>query len=235
MTIHIGCCGFARARSEYFRHFEVVEVQQTFYRLPRLATVQAWRNEAPAGFLFAMKAWQIITHPASSPTYRRAGVIPDDPADHFGFFRPTDEVFQAWSRTREIAEAVHAPVVLFQCPASFDPTDDHVANLIAFARQVDRGGLAFAWEPRGRWPDTTVRVLCAELNQLHAVDPFLRQPLTEGRAYFRLHGRTGYRYRYTDADLQQLIAWCSSYREVYCFFNNVTMWEDALRLKAELP
>ncbi len=42
-------------------------------------------------------------------------------------------------------------------------------------------------------------------------------------------------YHYTDPDLEQLTAWCSSYAEVYCLFNNVTMWEDALRLKAGLP
>lgn len=235
MSVHIGCCGFVRARPEYYRHFEVVEVQQTFYRPPRPATVQAWRDEAPAGFAFTIKAWQVITHPVSSPTYRKAGLLPDAPPDHFGFFRATDEVFQAWNRTREIAEVLHAPVVLFQCPASFDPTADHIANLVTFLRQVDRGGLTFAWEPRGPWSDSMVRDLCGELNLLHAVDPFLRQPVTEERAYYRLHGRTGYRYHYTDPDLEQLTAWCSSYAEVYCLFNNVTMWEDALRLKAGLP
>lgn len=235
MRIHIGCCGFVRARAEYYRHFEVVEVQQTFYRPPRLSTVQAWRDEAPPDFIFTLKAWQIITHPASSPTYRKARLTFDAPADHYGFFRPTAEVHAAWDRTRETAEALQAPVVVFQCPAAFAPTDEHIANLAAFARQVDRGRLLFAWEPRGPWPDDLVRDLCRDLSLLHVVDPFQRPPVTQKMAYFRLHGKTGYRYRYTDADLQQLHAGCRAYEEVYCLFNNVTMWEDALRLKGGLP
>ncbi len=235
MRLHVGCCGFVRARSEYYRHFDVVEVQQTFYRPPRPATVQAWRDEAPPGFTFTLKAWQVVTHPASSPTYRKARQTLDGPPDHYGFFRPTAEVHAAWERTREIAEVLQAPIVVFQCPAAFTPTDEHITDLVAFVRQVDRGRLAFGWEPRGPWPDDVVRDLCRDLNLLHVVDPFLRLPVTDKIAYFRLHGRTGYRYRYTDGDLRQLLAWCSVYEEVYCLFNNVTMWEDALRLKEGLP
>ena len=33
--VSVGCCGFARGRSEYFAHFGLVEVQQTFYKPPQ--------------------------------------------------------------------------------------------------------------------------------------------------------------------------------------------------------
>lgn len=230
MVLYVGCCGFGRARAEYYRRFGLVEVQQTFYKPPQLATVQRWREEAPASFCFTVKAWQLITHEPSSPTYRKAGVSLAGPPEHYGAFRLTAEVTAAWEWTRKIALALRAPVVLFQCPASFGPTAEHVANLRRFFREVDRGGLAFAWEPRGDWPDDLVRSLCEELGLIHAVDPFSRLPVTDGLAYFRLHGLTGYRYRFTDGDLRQVLSWCGGYAEVYCLFNNVSMWEDARRL-----
>lgn len=231
-SIRAGCCGFRKARQVYFAHFDLVEIQQTFYKLPRVATAQRWREEAPAGFTFTLKAWQLITHEPASPTYRKAGLtIPEADRELYGSFRPTDEVRNAWTRTLEIARVLEARIVVYQCPASFTPTDEHVTNLRTFFGQVDRDGLIFAWEPRGPWPDELVEALCRELDLVHCVDPFQR-PSTYGvPAYFRLHGRTGYRYRYTDEDLLQLKGWCEQHAEVYCLFNNVYMWESALRFR----
>jgi uncharacterized protein YecE (DUF72 family) len=49
----------------------VVEVQQTFYEPPADTTIRRWRARAPAAFEFTLKAWQLITHEPSSPTFRR--------------------------------------------------------------------------------------------------------------------------------------------------------------------
>jgi len=232
-VIHVGCCGFQKARAVYFRRFSLVEVQRTFYKLPRLETARRWQEEAPAGFTFTLKAWQVITHPPTSPTYRKAGLeVPSDRRDRYGGFRPTPEVFEAWERTREIAQVLQAPIVVFQCPARFTPTPEHIADMHAFFERVDRAGLIFAWEPRGGWPEETVAALCRDLDLIHCVDPFVRPPVTEGLAYFRLHGIGGYRYRYTDADLRRLLAWCRPFETVYVLFNNVAMWEDALRFRS---
>ncbi|MEA3459578.1 MAG: DUF72 domain-containing protein [Chloroflexota bacterium] len=232
MEIKIGCCGFPKARSEYGRHFELVEVQKTFYQPPLLRTARRWREEAPQGFEFTLKAWQLITHEPSSPTYRRLRMeIPAGKRDRYGSFRPTDEVFAAWERTREIANALAARIVLFQCSASFMPTEEHMANMRALFGRLDRGGLTFTWEPRGKWADEEVKALCRELDLVHCVDPFKRQPACGDFAYFRLHGVTGYRYRYTDEDLRRLLGWCRKFDKVYCLFNNVSMWDDALRMK----
>lgn len=235
MSLKIGCCGFPKGRAKYYRHFRLVEIQQTFYKLPRLETVRHWREQAPADFEFTLKAWQAITHTPSSPTYRKAGFQLDAAAhNRYGSFRPTDEVYAAWEQTREIAAVLAAKVVVFQCPASFTPTDEHVANLRAFFRHVKRDDLSLAWEPRGDWPDEVIGGLCRELDLMHCVDPFRRQPVPGDPVYFRLHGRTGYHYRYTDDDLAQLRAWCKAHRRVYCLFNNVAMWDDALRFQAQL-
>ncbi|MET1127893.1 MAG: DUF72 domain-containing protein, partial [Thermoproteota archaeon] len=63
-----GCCGFPLSRKRYFERFNVVEVQQTFYDPPSADTLRRWREEAPKGFVFTVKAWQAVTHPSSSPT-----------------------------------------------------------------------------------------------------------------------------------------------------------------------
>jgi uncharacterized protein YecE (DUF72 family) len=67
----VGCCGFPIKREIYYQNISVVEIQQTFYHLPQIATGRRWKDEAPLGFEFAMKAWQLITHEPSSPTYRK--------------------------------------------------------------------------------------------------------------------------------------------------------------------
>jgi hypothetical protein len=80
MMIRLGMCGFTIGTAEYYRQFPVVEVQHTFYDPPPLPTLERWRTEAPEGFEFTMKAWQVITHLGTSSTYRREprGPWPDD-------------------------------------------------------------------------------------------------------------------------------------------------------------
>lgn len=48
--------------SEYARLFCTVEVNNTFYRLPEAATFEAWRAQAPVGFVYALKVNQYGTH-----------------------------------------------------------------------------------------------------------------------------------------------------------------------------
>lgn len=232
MIVKVGCCGFPKARKQYFETMELVEVQKTFYKPPRLETAIRWRSEAPPDFEFTLKAWQLITHHATSPTYRKAKIqIPPEEHERYGFFRPTEEVLQAWEATRQVAQALQAKVVVFQCPARFTPTQEHIANMRTFFSRIERGGLTLAWEPRGPWDDELIAALCEELDLIHCVDPFQRLPVTQGTAYLRLHGKTGYYYRYTCEDLAWLAEICARYEKVYVLFNNVSMWESALEFK----
>lgn len=235
MAIRIGCCGFPKSQAEYYQRFSLVEVQQTFYQPPKVATVQRWREQAPLGFRFAIKAWQLITHEASAPTYRQPNLLLDGPKENYGLFQPTSQVMDAWERTKESALALGASVVLFQSPPSFAPTEQNITNLVNFFQKAERAGLAFAWEPTVAWPEKVVWKLCQGLRLVYAQDPFAtRSTVSTGAAYLRLQGRTGYGYQHSDKDLQQLAAICRGYQTVYCLFNNVSMWDDALRLKEML-
>lgn len=46
----------------YATQFNTVELDTTFYAIPRLTTVEGWRAKTPAGFQFAAKFPQVITH-----------------------------------------------------------------------------------------------------------------------------------------------------------------------------
>jgi uncharacterized protein YecE (DUF72 family) len=235
MAMIVGCCGFRRAISTYYHDFAVVELQRTFYKPPRIDTVWNWRQEAPSDFIFTLKAWQLITHEPSSPTYRKAGMrIDPDQRDQYGRFRPTSQVWEAWKKTEDIARVAGATVVLFQCPASFTPIDENIANLREFFSSMGKRKFKCAWEPRGPWPEETIRGLCQELELIHCVDPLASSQLWGEVGYFRLHGLGGYGYRYTDGDLKRLRVSISPRKDGYLFFNNISMYEDALRFKGLL-
>src|ERR1041384_8737161 len=128
-VIKTGCCGFRLARTAYMRLFSVIEVQQTFYQPPQLSTLERWRAEAPNDFEFTLKAWQLITHEARSPTYRRLKKeLSASEKSAVGGFRASAIVHEAWEVTVDCAQALKARTILFQCPASFTQSKENVAS-----------------------------------------------------------------------------------------------------------
>jgi len=229
-----GCCGFRMAQAEYVRRFPVVEVQQTFYQPPQVATLRRWREDAPPAFEFTLKAWQLITHEPRSPTYKRLKrELSEEEREGCGSFRDSPIVAEAWQVVRDSAAALKARRVLFQCPASFRPTPENLRRLRAFFSTIERGRLELLWEPRGAWPAALVRELCEELRLVHVVDPFDARTVTPTKVYFRLHGRTGWRYQYEEDELRELLTMLprTGRRAAYVLFNNVRMSEDAARLQ----
>jgi uncharacterized protein YecE (DUF72 family) len=233
MAIKLGMCGFTIGAAQYFRQFRVVEVQQTFYDPPQPQTLMKWRALAPRSFEFTMKAWQVITHLGTSSTYRRL-------RSHFsirqraeaGGFRPTQTVFEAWEKTVACAALLRATGILFQCPASFRPTEDNISAMRGFFGEIIRPeGVRLLWEPRGAWPDEIVLGLCSELNLVHAVDPFVRPSLTPDLLYWRLHGNGNHYANYTDDELRQIHAWLPADPAVdaYVLFNNIPRVQDVKR------
>jgi uncharacterized protein YecE (DUF72 family) len=227
--ITIGCCGFPESQNKYFAEFPAIEIQQTFYQPPRVETARRWREIAPADFEFALKAWQLITHPASSPTYRRLRKpLAESAKKRVGSFQPTDEVWQAWETTREIAESLQARFIVFQCPASFAPSEENQSNLRHFFAKIDRGRFRCVWEPRGKWAPEQIHRCCQELDLIDGVDPFQRLSSWGEVQYFRLHGIGGYHYKFTDDNLRQLADWCQA-APTWAMFNNTDMLNDARR------
>ena len=47
---------------EYTKYFPTVEIDSTFYGVPRDTTIQSWHQRTPDEFLFAAKFPRLITH-----------------------------------------------------------------------------------------------------------------------------------------------------------------------------
>jgi uncharacterized protein YecE (DUF72 family) len=78
MNLHVGTSGFSykewkgpfypedlpdRQMLRYYgERFRSVEINNTFYRMPRASALEAWTSEVPEGFRFVLKAPQRITH-----------------------------------------------------------------------------------------------------------------------------------------------------------------------------
>jgi uncharacterized protein YecE (DUF72 family) len=237
--LKVGCCGFRAARADYMQMFPVVEVQQTFYQPPQISTLKKWREDAPKDFEFTIKAWQLITHEARSPTYKRLKrELTETEREECGAFRLTPIVKEAWAMTAACAAALKATRILFQCPASFTPTDGNVRNMRRFFSTIERAkNQSFFWEPRGGWPPELILKLCRELELTHVVDPFAARTVTPERVYYRLHGRNGWRYVYENEELEELLEMLPPQDSTaknsasYIFFNNVRMSEDAARFQ----
>jgi uncharacterized protein YecE (DUF72 family) len=48
--------------AHYAQHFDTVEINNSFYRLPEESTFARWAERAPPGFLYAVKASRFLTH-----------------------------------------------------------------------------------------------------------------------------------------------------------------------------
>jgi uncharacterized protein YecE (DUF72 family) len=106
----------------YAEHFDTVEVDSTYYRLPAESAVQGWADRTPPGFTMHVKAFGLMTrHPV------RIEAIPDDlraemPVDERGRVdRPPrelrGEVFQRFLAALEpLRAAGKLGGVLFQLP-----------------------------------------------------------------------------------------------------------------------
>lgn len=229
--IKVGCCGFQGKKQDYFKKFEVVEIQQTFYKLPKIETAKKWREESPPNFEYTMKAWQLITHKATSPTYRKAGIkIEEDKKDKYGFFQPTQEVFEAWESCKEFAKELNATIIIFQCPAAFKENEENINNIKQFFSSIEKDFI-YAWEPRGDWKKETIIEICQEFDIIHCVDPFKNESYYGMPKYYRLHGITGYNYDYSMDELKKLYEICKLNENVYCMFNNTKMLKNALEFK----
>ena len=228
----VGCCGFPVVKSKYVERFQVVEVQQTFYEPPQISTLEKWRGLVTDHFEFTLKAWQIITHTAKSPTYRRLKLeLTPQECDRCGAFQSTPLVKRAWEITQACAEALAARLVLFQCPASFTNAPNNIAQMRRFFSSIERRNLKLLWEPRGNWPDSLVSSLCEELDLVHVVDPFISRSVTPDFIYFRLHGGKDFKHVFTGEELRKVVSLMPAGEPAYVMFNNINMWEDAHRFQ----
>ncbi len=239
----VGTCGFPTARKRCYSSLDAIELQETFYDMPERGRMEVLRKEAPEGFIFTVKVFQAITHPLNSPTWRRAKRFrPSGNPANYGYLRPTRENLEAWGQFYESVKPLNPAFFVFQTPPSMKLDEGLAKDVIDFFKTIGLGEKA-GWEPRGlsyERPDLIRRII-EEAGVVHIVDPFKRGPLVQRElAYLRLHGigpgEVNYSYKYTDDDLRRLKEFVFSLNAntIYVMFNNVHMFEDAVRFKSLL-
>ena len=239
--VKVGTCGFQKSRKRHYEDLDAVEVQQTFYDPPSSERLKSWRNEAPKGFEFTVKAWMLLTHGYNKRLWRRLKrSVPGSP-ERYGGFRLTEENIYAWEETLSAAEALEARIIVVQTPPSFGPSAENAERIAGFFQAVDTRGYLVVWEPRGAWwSDRRLLYRVAKTSGLYIAGDVIRgrrPPIDQEILYARLHGLGGgevnYRYKYSDEDLARLrdIVGNGGWSVAYVMFNNVHAYEDALRFK----
>ena len=185
----------------YAQRFSTVEINNTFYRMPKEQVVESWAGQVPDGFRFVLKASQRITH------QKRLVNVEDD----------TSYLLHMASVLGE-----RQGPLLFQLPPNFKKD---LSRLKAFLSLVEGRALtAFEFRHESWFDDEVFECLRASAGALciadvdNAPEPTLTS--TAGWGYLRLRRET-----YTDQDLAKWIEKLKStgWQDVYVYFKH----EDA--------
>jgi len=181
-----------------------VEVNSSFYHLPRETSITHWRDTVPGNFKFSLKASRFITH-----IKRLADA--EEPVNTF------------LSLARGLGDKLGP--ILFQLPPGFKLD---IARLAAFINILPKE-FRYAFEFRNpAWQTEEVYELLEKNNMAFCIFDlgglFSPVKVTADFAYLRLHGpEVAYCGKYTDAFLSEwsgtFLRW-SGDKFVYCYFDN---------------
>jgi len=221
---------------KYFEDFDTVEIQQTFYKILDIKLLKKWRRMAKEEFLFNFKAFQGITHPYTSKTWKRSNVDISNFKEKVGYLKPTKEVFGFWKKMVEYVDVLNTKVVVIQLPESFRSNSENWENAEKFFRNIERKNFEIGVELRG-WSEDDIKKFCKKFDVIDVCDLILRLPVVSTQtSYFRLHGsykngKINYYHQYTDEEMKEMIEKIKKIksREIFVHFNNVFMLNDSKR------
>jgi len=199
----------------YSKHFNTVEINYSFYHLPRPTTYQNWYNQVPADFIFAVKTSRFITH-----IKRLKGV---------------KEAWKHFIRNALYLKEKLGPI-LFQFPPSFKATSENIRRLEKFLKYIRENSCSnsykfvrYAFEFRHKsWCEDKTYKLLKKYNVAWVIADSPRYPradvVTANFVYIRLHGsKILFASKYTKKELkvlsQKIKKWLKKF-DVYCYFNN---------------
>jgi uncharacterized protein YecE (DUF72 family) len=235
-SVRIGCSGWIYrhwrglfypeklAQRLWFEHyaatFATVELNTSFYHLPKPETFDKWREQAPPGFLYAVKAPRFVTHMKKLKDCA-------EPVETF------------LTRARRLCGTLGP--ILYQLPPRFAFNRARLEDFLALLPR----DLVHVFEFREKsWLSEEVLALldergvsfCAHDMPGSRTERWAAGPI----AYVRFHGGEGkYWGRYSDKGLLGWTDWIAGQarggRDVWCYFNNDIEGHavhDALTLRA---
>lgn len=190
----------------YAERFTTVEVNNTFYRLPRREAVEGWTRQTPEDFTFTVKASRYLTH------IRRLTNLGDGIAR---FYEPLEPMIQAGK----------LGPVLWQLPPNFQRDD---ARLDEWIQALPDGLHTIEFRHASWFAEPVMAALRARGVALtigdHPERPFQTHETTASWRFIRFHygarGRDG-NYSATEIDTwARRIAQWRRQTAIYAYFNN---------------
>ena len=190
----------------YAQHFDTVELNNSFYRLPTADAFKCWRDATPESFLFAVKASRFITH-------NKKLKDPENAIDHL------------LPRAGHLGKKLGP--VLFQLPPKWRVNPERLLNLLRILPRDVR----YAFEFRElSWIKTEICAILRQFNAAFCIYELAgyRSPLsvTADFTYVRLHGPEIGKYQgsYSEKQLSQwahqIECWTKELKAVYFYFDN---------------
>ncbi|MGE5943965.1 MAG: DUF72 domain-containing protein [Flavobacteriales bacterium] len=207
----------------YASFFNSIEINSSFYKIPRPATIAKWGTLVPEDFRFTFKLWQGITH-AKDFNFNEADVD--------AFFKSINAVMEKKG------------CLLIQFPPSIGkPYTIQLNKLLSYIKEVDVAQdwkVAVEFRNKSWYHQDVYDVLNFHKAALVIHDmpksatPFLNH--SSDVIYIRFHGPTGnYSGNYSEDFLKEyatyLNDWVEDGKAVYSYFNN-TIGEAFNNLKA---
>jgi uncharacterized protein YecE (DUF72 family) len=188
----------------YSKHFNTVEINNTFYRFPTEKTVKGWYKRTPDEFKITLKANQLITH-------RRR-------------FKYTQNIINRFYRLAESLED-KLSCILFQIPPQKSKDIDFLKNALS---QLDSSKNNIIEFRHPSWIDDEVYDLLKEFSvsfcSVSSSDFQEELIITSDIGYIRFHGKGPEKYRYSYSK-DELDKWGEkikneSPKSTFCYFNN---------------
>ena len=190
----------------YSRHFDTIEINNSFYKLPPRTVFEGWYKHSPKKMIFAVKANRFITH-------MRKLTQPEEPV----------------TRLFASIEALNEKLgpILFQLPPKWKV---NVARLKEFL-EVLPPGYRYAFEFRNEtWYHEEIYELLKQHNCAFCIYQLAGHlspmRITADFVYVRLHGPTAFKYQgsYSKAALKkwakQCAEWQKEQKDVFIYFDN---------------
>jgi uncharacterized protein YecE (DUF72 family) len=190
----------------YVRHFDTLELNNTFYRLPTVAAFEFWRDSTPENFVFAIKASRFITH-------NKKLKDPENAIDNL--------IPRAENLRRKLGP------ILFQLPPRWKVNLERLKGLLEILPRKHR----YAFEFRETsWMNPEVYRVLQRFNAAFCIYELAgyHSPLdvTADFTYVRLHGPAAGKYQgsYSSAQLKQwarqIEGWSKTLKAIYVYFDN---------------
>jgi uncharacterized protein YecE (DUF72 family) len=195
----------AKMLPAYLEHFDTVEINNSFYKLPEAETFHCWRESTPPGFCFAVKASRFITHMKKLK----------EPENALQNFLP---------RAEELKEKLGP--ILFQLPPQWTVNEERLEEFLQALPR--RHQYAFEFRERS-WHREEIYGILRRHNAAFCVYELSGfrspEPMTADFAYVRLHGPGGpYQGSYSPRALsewaEKVERWGERLRDIYVYFDN---------------